>query len=220
MKKKILLFIYMVTFAVFSQQKQFDITWSDYKTISTGNYTIEVPSFDPEHFSYSLKDGLQFIAQWKIATSINENSVALNNVRYATISSTDLKGVDLKTIPNELTYTLRNSVARDKRFAYLIVSPIVKDANGTYKKVVSFIVNYNNNTNRSSIRSRREITNSVLNSGQWYKFYVDTTGVFRLSKNFLNRLGVNTNNIDPRNIKLYGNGGAMIPYSNAVQYPL
>ena len=35
----------------------------------------------------------------------------------------------------------------------------------------------------------------------------------------MSSIGVNVNNVDPRNIKLFGNSGEMIPYANAVDYP-
>lgn len=56
-----------------------------------------------------------------------------------------------------------------------------------------------------------QTTNSVLSNGTWYKFAIDTTGVFRIDATFLRNLGINTNSIDPRNIKIYGNGGKTLP---------
>jgi len=53
--------------------------------------------------------------------------------------------------------------------------------------------------------------NSVFESGNWFKFAVDTTGVFKIDANFLQNLGINTTSINPRNIKIYGNGGNMLP---------
>jgi hypothetical protein len=32
-------------------------------------------------------------------------------------------------------------------------------------------------------------------------------------------MGVNTNNIDPRTIKIFGNGGGMLPLSNSSEFP-
>jgi len=51
---------------------------------------------------------------------------------------------------------------------------------------------------------------SVLSDGTWYKFSIDTTGVFKIDTNFLQDLGVSINDVDPRNIKIYGNGGALL----------
>ncbi|MEH6406537.1 MAG: type IX secretion system sortase PorU, partial [Leeuwenhoekiella sp.] len=58
------------------------------------------------------------------------------------------------------------------------------------------------------------ITNSVLASGDFYKFYVDKTGVFKIDKAFLNSLGMNVNAINPNKLKVFGNGGAMLPLRN------
>ncbi|WP_431159540.1 hypothetical protein, partial [Winogradskyella poriferorum] len=53
----------------------------------------------------------------------------------------------------------------------------------------------------------KPITNSVLSSGQWYRLYIDKSGIFQLSNNFLHSVGINTDEVDPRSIKLYGDGG-------------
>ena len=41
-----------------------------------------------------------------------------------------------------------------------------------------------------------------------------------VSKSFLNSLGINTNSVDPRQIKIFGHGGSMLPLENAVDFPL
>jgi len=223
MKKKLLLFVFFISALAFSQQKSFNVDWADFQTLSIGDFSIKVPSFNKENFSFDLDEGLQFVSQWKISGFINESSVTLSNVTYSNISKNDLKDLDLSKIPNKVVFQLKNSKARSEQFAFFQLSPIIKDNTGSYKKIVSFTINYNTTTNNSNALSRvaqvKQITNSVLSSGEWYKFYVDTTGVYKLSRGFLQQLGVNVNNVDPRNIKLYGNGGNMIPYSNSVSYP-
>lgn len=63
--------------------------------------------------------------------------------------------------------------------------------------------------------AKAQISNSVLFAGDWYKFSVDTTGVFKIDKNLLQRIGVSTNNLNPKNIKIYGNGGNLLPELNS-----
>ena len=60
-----------------------------------------------------------------------------------------------------------------------------------------------------------QTVNSVLSSGDWFKFSVDTTGVFKIDKNFLQQLGVATNNLNPKKIQIYGNGGNLLPVLNS-----
>lgn len=59
------------------------------------------------------------------------------------------------------------------------------------------------------------VKNSVLSQGTWYKFSIDTTGVYKIDRSFLQSLGINTGEIDPRNIKIYGNGGQLLPMLNS-----
>ncbi|WP_034041538.1 type IX secretion system sortase PorU [Wocania ichthyoenteri] len=225
MKEKVLLLFLIISASMFSQQKKFIINWDGYQTISGGNYNIKIPAFNKDNFSYDFDEGLFFVAQWKVSSNINESSIRISNVSYASISKEELKDLNVNTIGNELKFILKNSKGRTQSFAYFQITPIIKDVNGNYKKVQSFQINYSTKATQRSFSSKGSgisgvITNSVLSSGEWFKFYVDTTGVFKISKNFLQQLGVNVNSVDPRTIKVYGNGGRMIPYSNAVSHPL
>lgn len=223
MKEKFLFLFLIISATLFSQQKKYTIKWNGLQTISAGNYSLEIPSFNTENFSFDFDEGLQFISQWKISNTVNKASVKISNIVYTSISKNELKDLKLSQIPRKLKFSLKNSKGRNKQFAYFKLSPIIKDVNGNYKKVLSFQINYNTSASKNSLVNKgnysQVISNSVLSSGDWYKFYVDTTGVFKISKSFLNGLGVNVNSVDPRTIKLYGNGGRMIPYSNAEPYP-
>ena len=220
--KKILFGITVLLCTIaYSQQKKFNLTWNDAKTLNTGSHSITVPNFSPkENFNFNLKTGINFVSQWDTNSSIKEGSVRLTNVKYAPVSKSDLKDLDLKTIPSSITYNLKNTQARENKYVLLIVSAIVKAGNNSYKKVTSFTVDYENSNVSSRTSNRQPITNSILSSGSWYRFGIDKTGVFRLSKSFLNSLGVNTNALDPRTIRIYGNGGQMIPYLNNDNYPI
>ena len=57
--------------------------------------------------------------------------------------------------------------------------------------------------------------NSVLASGDWYKFSVDTTGVFKIDKNLLQRIGITTNGLNPKHLQIFGNGGHLLPVLNS-----
>ncbi|MCK8479679.1 type IX secretion system sortase PorU [Psychroserpens algicola] len=218
MKKHLLFSLLLISFFSFSQQKQFNIVWEGIKVLETETSKIEIPSFSTKHFSFLRSQGLKFYAEWEESSYLNENSIQLSQVAYQNISVSDLKDLPLSTIPNTPKVTLRNAIDRDKLNAYLEITPIINDR-GIYKKITAFTIDYQYGgaLNRTSLNNN-EITNSVLNTGNWYKFYVDKSGVFRLSKSFLNALGVNTN-VDPRTIKVFGNGGAMLPLANSEFYP-
>ncbi|MCA0133571.1 type IX secretion system sortase PorU [Winogradskyella alexanderae] len=221
MKYIFTLLIFNLFVFAFGQQKDFQILWENSKFLENDFGKIKVPGFDEKHFSYTTEKGLVFFAQWNNnAGRINEKSVVLSNVNYSSITPSELFDLNKNLIPKEPILKIYNTSARGKRGAYIEISPIVNQ-NGVYKKITSFSISYSSNTGSTSFRGKRlsEITSSVLSSGEWYRFYIDKSGIFQLTKSFLSSLGINTNAVDPRTIKIYGNGGRMLPLSNAENYP-
>ncbi len=209
----------LLTLFCFGQQKQFNIEWNGETVLETAFEKITVPSFDAKHFNFDDEKGLTFFAQWESNGGfVDENTVTVSNISYETISQSELKNLNPQLIPDEIKYRLVNTKARNKSAYYFEISPIIRDR-GIYKKVKSFTVNYSTGSSRSFTPKTSEITNSVLSTGDWYKFYIEETGVFRLTRGFLNSLGINTNSVDPRTIKIYGNGGRMLPLLNSENYP-
>ena len=127
--------------------------------------------------------------------------------------------LNLKSISNSINFFVKNNISRDENSVYISFSPIFKQ-NGAYKKVISldYTLKPEQNFQRSNI-NQNSITNSVLSNGKWYRFYVEASGVYKISKTFLDQIGFNTSGLDPKKIKIYGNGGRMLPLSNAVYYP-
>ena len=59
-------------------------------------------------------------------------------------------------------------------------------------------------------------SNSVLASGEWYTISVKEPGVYRVNISLLQSLGVNVSNLQSSSIRLFGNGGQMLPEQNAI----
>ena len=57
--------------------------------------------------------------------------------------------------------------------------------------------------------------NSVLSSDKWYKVSVTNTGVHKLSYKDFQNLNIELNDININSIKLFGNGGGMLPNLNS-----
>jgi hypothetical protein len=61
--------------------------------------------------------------------------------------------------------------------------------------------------------------NSVLANGNWYRFESSEEGIYRIDRTFLTNLGIDVNNIDPRTIKIYNNGGYILPWAPSAARP-
>lgn len=147
--------------------------------------------------------------QWEDTGYANENSLQLSNVQYTALSSEEQQKIDVTLVPETISYDIISTEGRGVIYTMVSVSPVVK-RNGIFQKVTSFEISY---SYRSSAPQnvRMPISNSVLATGAWYKFQIGETGIYRLSKSFLNDLGMNTSNLDPRRLKVYGHGGKPLP---------
>jgi hypothetical protein len=58
-------------------------------------------------------------------------------------------------------------------------------------------------------------TSSVLASGNWFKISVAEGGIYKMDVAFLNSLGI-TGNISSAQIRVFGNGGGMLPEANNI----
>ena len=213
-----LLFLFIAISSIgFSQSKEININWDGYRVFSTSSAQFEIPYFNNHNFNFTPSKGISLSAQWSENIEIDQNSIVIENVTLSDITVENLKQLDRNIIPKELTYDIKTSISRGKIYLFLDLFPIINQ-NGNFKKVNSFRFSYKRGISNKLKRQRTQ--NSVLNSGEWYKFYVDKSGIFRLSRSFLSQLGLNTNSIDPRNIKIFGNGGNMLPLSNSVEYPV
>lgn len=56
-------------------------------------------------------------------------------------------------------------------------------------------------------------------TGDWYKIAVEQPGVFKITHAQISAMGINPSGIDPRNIKIYGQGAGMLPQKNDVVRP-
>jgi hypothetical protein len=57
--------------------------------------------------------------------------------------------------------------------------------------------------------------NSVLATGNWYKIAVKDAGIYKIDIPLLNALGISTSNLSSNSIRLFGNGGQMLPEANS-----
>ena len=198
------LLILGVSLAISQEQGSVVIKWTEKKELSYGNFSYSVPQFNAVNYQFdTYNKTLKFSLQIKLNNLVNENGLQISNPVFESISENQLGDLSTKNIPSELIYSLRNSIARDLYYGLITISPIIKEGNA-YKKLVSFSYSIAQNTaNRNSIllNNVSTVENSVLSSGNWYRFYVEKSGVYKISKSFLQSLGLETN-VDPRKIKI------------------
>ncbi len=122
-----------------------------------------------------------------------------------------------KYLSTEFSLIAIPSLVKDNNLNHYNLCPFRLN-NGKIEQLVSYTVDWKV-TNRplpaTAARGAASFTaSSVLASGKWYKIGTTQTGLHKISKSQLLAMGIDANKIDPRQIRLFGNGGAMLPESN------
>jgi hypothetical protein len=228
MKKLILLSILsVVPFIVAAQQKDIVVPWT--KTTKTSinttsskigvakNSNARNASKTSENSSLGLQlsdNSLLYENLWVDTGFADGNSLQILNVKYGSLTPEELKQINKDLVPTKLNSQIASTMGRDKIFTTVSVSPVVK-TNVGLRKVISFSLNYKYGRTRG-VNTRMPISNSVLASGNWFKFKIEQTGIHRVTNEFLSSIGMNTDGVDPRNLKIYGHGGKPLPLYNGI----
>jgi hypothetical protein len=153
----------------------------------------------------------------RIELNGNENnlSATLVNTVYEPLTDEEVTALPAKAvIPSEINPTTSVSIQRKQPYGIISFIPVRKNnATGKYEKLVSFDVQSKPYVTsiRSGSRSQTYAANSVLQSGKWYKIATTSNGIYKLSYTFLQDLGINMTSVSPQNLRVYGNGGGMLP---------
>lgn len=219
MKKILSVLCFFSFYFVFSQEStNVIINWNSTADFKQEEVTLKFPQFNSDNYNLDLAEKrIQFR---KIIPVTLNSSLRILNVNFEAISDSELYDLNKSLISDNIQATLEVVNARSEILGLIKLNPIVKDGSA-YKKVVSFTYSIENqNVNRpiSGQNTIFSVSNSVLSTGDWFRFYVEKSGVYKVSKSFLQSLGFNVN-VDPRNIKIYGNGGRMLPLNNSTFYP-
>jgi hypothetical protein len=93
-----------------------------------------------------------------------------------------------------------------------------------YEKLVSFTIQFNLENSQIpeanfEANLKNYVEHSVLSSGDWYRIATSETGIHRITYQDLVDMGIKPDQINPRNIRLFGNGSGMVEEANSASRP-
>lgn len=107
------------------------------------------------------------------------------------------------------------SICKTENLNHYKLFPFRTTATGQIEELISYDLTWQVSGNNLRTTSTSSFTtNSVLSSGDWYKIGVTQNGIYKINKTFLNNIGINTTNLDPKKLQIFGNGGKMLPEIN------
>ncbi|MFT7589289.1 MAG: hypothetical protein ACI959_001506, partial [Limisphaerales bacterium] len=196
------------------------ITWAEEpaQLVLSENEVISRPSF--ENAFFERKDHLP---QYKDRVRINGGGkflVRIESPQFELMTSAEiqlLEGIDIPAVIQPKTWIQTEAKQAYGLFSFL---PVRRNSTtGRLEKLVSFTLDYeviprSNRVGQGTHSFNRAASNSVLASGTWFKLGVTADGVYKLDKEYLETLGINTASLNPSTIGIFGNGGGMIPVDN------
>ena len=190
--------------------KNIELEWMPKQTFQIDkNKTWQIPIVKNNSINVATKMP-DFVKKWQVPNYSKVSEFEIKNIVYKDVPKQELYDVALVNIPSTIQPSFEITSTRDISHAYIRITPLIKQDN-RIQKVLSFEVHYQLKTLASNYKNTYA-SNSVLASGDWFKFSVDTTGVFKIDYSFLKNIGVNINSINPSHLSIYGNGGHVLPY--------
>ncbi len=118
-------------------------------------------------------------------------------------------------IEDEFNYSIRYLYDRGNKTADIRIETYRKK-NNKIEQLEAFSINSSIKRIKGTSSTKRTYAdNSVLASGDWYKIKITKSGIYRVSGSDLLSMGFSLSALDINSIRLYGNGGGMLPEANS-----
>ena len=204
-----LLLVFLFSSISFSQTIKMD--WEGSTVIDYGSSKVTVPFFKNESFGY--EEGAVYLRMVEKHNGIDRK---VTNLVWQKISEKELFDLNYYSLPtedqSEVSY-YTNPYTQEKSANIRIAA--LKYEKGSIYRLSSFnIVNAENKIENKNWANKIGTSDNPLKQGNFYKIKVDRSGVFKITAKFLRDNGINPGNINPKNFRIYGNGGLMLPEHN------
>ena len=168
---------------------------------------IEGQGYDGEEISY----------QWASKLKDVSTDWIIESVEYTELNDVDLFYLEKYQIKVNEKFIPKIKTVNSQSDPFLTVSffPFV-NVNNKIKKVLSYKIV---GVQKKQLKSEKSVvfkSESVLNSGTWYKISINSSGVYKLSYDFLASIGVNMQGLTSSSIHIFGNGEGRLPELNGV----
>tara|TARA_B100000809_G_C15137850_1_gene531510 strand:- start:1905 stop:5720 length:3816 start_codon:yes stop_codon:yes gene_type:complete len=218
--KAILFFGLFVPFVLMSKTVliEGDIAWADNLVVKTIDLTQKkLVSFDGVQYN-SEKDYLGIYSERISLKNGRITKVVLLDAQYVDADNGEFIGVSgFDYIKGVIDLSYVNVTQKKLNYGEIKFVPIIYNSTTKrYQKLVSYKIQVEISTEKITVLNNKVFgTSSVLSSGDWYKIAVLKDGVFKISYQLLKGLGLDIDNLNPNDFKLYGNGGKMLPTLNS-----
>lgn len=178
-------------------------------------------NFEGAHFSEEFL-GIPFWVEWKdIPAGTIQVSAEIINPLYGPVTEPEDKQLQKVFSEREIP-AIMSSVTTERKASksYIRIFPYrLSGSTGKFEKLLSFTLNHQPGAVRAKAGGPSLFaTTSVLATGEWFKVGVFRDGMYKLTYHVLKQMGWDTL-VSTQQVKLFGNGGSMVPQANAASRP-
>jgi len=177
-----------------------------------GDSSINAPSFRGALFPSLPEDILPlFTKNIPLDPGQTASAVSIRNQVYIPLTAQELALVEGNAWPDTVARDVKMLAANGNAIARLELMPFSKDPlTGAKMKLASFEyeLQLTDKVNTRNVRSY--VFNSELSMGNWYKFHINESGIYRITYDDLKNMGVAMTQINPDMIRIFGNGGKLL----------
>ncbi|MFC4162261.1 type IX secretion system sortase PorU [Epilithonimonas zeae] len=210
MKFKFYTFVFFFI-SVLGLAQKINLNWEGTKVMDYGTEKITYPFFTNQSYH---ADGNSIFVNVNIKT---DNQLKIDQFQWQELSSKDIHDLKINSITSNPSTSINYffNDTENANNAKVKVEAIKVENNKIYR-LISFNIDQNNEKITALYKGNNKYGTSEnpLKSGTFYKIKVDKSGIFKITKQFLQQNGINVSSINPKNFRIYGNGGIMLPEHN------
>lgn len=193
-----------------AQIQNIQLDWSGKETVFFGEQAIEVQTIS----GFGLDNGQPFFALHQKHGSLSQQ-IEIVSTEYGKLPKEQVLVYEQLGLQFQEEATIDAKIVSEagQPMASFYVLPLRKK-DGSFERLLSFSYRF---VSLTTYQTKDYVANSILGStsGKWYRIAVSKDGIYKIDKTFLEACGVNTSNLNPAHIHIFGNGEGVIPEANA-----
>lgn len=156
---------------------------------------------------------LKFEGVYRSDVNFSDVKAKFNSITYIPITEREKKTLSKLDLSTDISIDVTIDIERKKSVInYSFIPYRINPENNTIEKVNSYEIDFDlQKKSLQTSSSRVYLSNSLLNTGNWFKIKVNSSGIFKLTYSQLIQIGLS----QPKNVRIYSYGGKQLPYANS-----
>lgn len=201
--------------------KQVNIKWKGVQSIQGINYeSVNALCADGISNNAATRFTPEYHEVFRLPENAGNCEILVTHAEWEPVPVNEIALLTYPLQPTEkLTPQVETGAERGTKIATLTLVPVVMSPEGGLMRLTAFTVDVTYlpvKPNENKLKSGVYSAHSVLSKGNWYKIQLDKTGIYKMTYSDIQAMGVNMANVNPDNIRLFGNGGGTLPEANSI----